>query len=71
MKVGDGSTTWNSLDYLINDRYRSAIVSSDTALDADTHYFTGSGTTINSGITLTLPLDSLLEVKLYSTGKAI
>jgi hypothetical protein len=54
-----------------SDRYNSKVISSDTTLDADTHYFTGSGTTINDGVTLTIPANTFLEVKLYTAGKAL
>ena len=66
----DGTTaSW--AEAAAGDRYNSKIISSDTTLDADTHYFTGSGTTINEGVTLTIPPDTLIEVKLYTAGKAL
>ena len=54
-----------------SDRYNSKTILSDTTLDTDTHYFTGSGTTINDGVTLTIPANTFLEVKLYTAGKAL
>lgn len=62
------STSWAEV---ATDRYNSDAVTTDTTLDADTHYFTGSGTSINDGVLLTIPANSLLEVKYYSAGKSL
>lgn len=52
--------------------YTSKTISSDTTLDATTAYRAGKNTTINNGVTLTVPLDSLLEVyNLYVAEKAL
>ena len=42
--------------------YDSKTIDEDTTLDADTHYRAGNSTVINSDITLTVPVDTLLEV---------
>ena len=52
-------------------RYTSKTVSSNTTLDADTHYLVGKGTIINNGITLIIPVDSLLETQPYTAGKTL
>lgn len=65
----DGSTA--SWAEAAGDRYSSSTISSDTTLDADTHYFAGSGTTIDEGVTLTIPPDTFVEMKLYTAGKAL
>lgn len=52
-------------------RYSSKTVSTNTTLDADTHYLVGKGTVINNGITLIIPADSLLETQLYTQGKTL
>jgi len=62
------STSWAEV---ATDRYNSDAVTTNTTLDADTHYFTGSGTSINDGVLLTIPANSLLEVKYYSAGKSL
>ena len=53
------------------DRYQSKTISTNTTIEADTHYLTGKTMIINNGITFTVPVDSLLEVQLYTTGKAL
>ena len=52
-------------------RYKSKTISTNTTLDADTHYLTGKTMIINNGITFTVPVDSLLEVEAYTAGKAL
>ena len=52
-------------------RYSSKTVASNITLDADTHYLVGKATIINNGITLTIPVDSLLETQLYTQGKTL
>ena len=51
--------------------YSSSTISTNTTIDADTHYTTGKALIINNGITFTVPVDSLLEVAVYTTGKAL
>ena len=76
-------STYNNINLqtsnLINDagfitesiRYESKVIDSDTTLDSFSHYFTGANTVINSGVTLTIPADTLLEVKVYAAGKPL
>lgn len=65
----DGTNaSWSEID---TQRYETATVTTNTTLDADTHYFTGSGSSINDGVLLTIPANSLLEVKYYSAGKSL
>ena len=73
LKVGDGSTAWTSLAYYTEElnRFDSDTISTNTTLDADTHYLGGKGTIINNGITLIIPVDSLLEDSVYTSGKAL
>ena len=52
------------------DRYSAATKTTNITLDADTHYLSGP-LTINNGVTMTIPADTLLELKLYTTGKAL
>ena len=51
--------------------YSISIISTNTTLDADTEYTVGNSLTINNGITLTIPVDSLLETQLYTQGKTL
>ncbi len=72
IKIGDGSTAWTSLAYYTElNRFDSDTISENTTLDADTHYLVGKGTIINNGITLIIPVDSLLEDSVYTSGKAL
>lgn len=65
----DGTNpSWSEID---TQRYENTTVTTNTTLDADTHYFTGSGSSINDGVLLTIPANSLLEVKYYSAGKSL
>jgi hypothetical protein len=76
-------STYNNVNLqtssLINDagfitesiRYESKIIGSNTTLDENTHYFAGVNTVINNGVTLTIPADTLLEVKVYAAGKPL
>ena len=76
-------STYNNVNLqtsnLINDagfitesiRYESKIIGSNTTLDENTHYFAGANTIINNGVTLTIPADSLLEIKTYTAGKPL
>ena len=52
------------------DRYSSATKTANLTLDADTHYLSGP-IIINNGVTMTIPADTLVELKLYTTGKAL
>ena len=52
------------------DRYSAATKTANVTLDADTHYLSGP-LTINNGVTMTIPADTLLELKIYTTGKAL
>ena len=52
-----GTTTGIDTDF-----YNSDAVTADRTLDSTTHYRAGKNTTINNGVTLTVPSDSLLEV---------
>ena len=53
------------------DRYQSKTISTNTTIDADTHYLSGKTMIINNGITLIIPVDSLLEIQQYTSGKAL
>ncbi len=53
------------------DRFSAATKTANITLDADTHYLSGSTVTINNGVTMTIPANTLLELKLHSTGKAL
>ena len=70
IKKNDGSDSIIEVGADVN-RYTSKTVSTSIVLDADTHYLVGKGTIINNGITLTIPVDSLLEVEAYTAGKAL
>jgi len=52
-----GTTTGIETDF-----YNSDAVTVDRTLDSTTHYRAGKNTTINNGVTLTVPSDTLLEV---------
>jgi len=65
----DGTTaSWASVT---TNRYETITVSANRTLDANAEYFAGSGTTINDGVTLTIPDSTLLDIKLYQVGKAL
>lgn len=65
----DGTnTSWAEVN---QDRYDSPVVATDTTLSSDSHYYSGNDTTVNNGVTLTVPSDSLLEIQYYETGKAL
>jgi len=49
----------------------STTVDSDRTLDGDTRYTTGNDLIIAAAATLTIPLNSLLEVKLYGSNKQL
>ena len=51
--------------------YDSSTISTNTTLDADTEYTVGKSLIINNGITLTIPVDTMLEQKVKSAGKAL
>jgi len=50
-------------------RYSSPTITTNTTLDADTHYLVGKAAIINTGVTMTIPADTLLEIKLYTTER--
>jgi hypothetical protein len=52
------------------DRFSAATKTANITLDTDTHYLSGL-LTVNNGVTMTIPADTLLELKLYTTGKAL
>ena len=52
-------------------RYDTKAISTNTTLEADTQYLVGKSLTIMAGVILTIPVSSLLEFRLYSTGKAL
>jgi len=52
-----GTTTGIETDF-----YNSDAITVDRTLDSTTHYRAGKNTTINNGVTLTVPSDTLLEV---------
>lgn len=51
--------------------YTNATISVNQTLDDNVEYETGSGTTINSGITLTIPSSSQLIVNTYSEKRPL
>jgi hypothetical protein len=53
------------------DRFSANTISTNTTIDADTYYKTGKSLIINNGITFTIPVNSLLEIEVYTTGKAL
>ena len=50
-------------------QYQSKTISSNTTLDANTEYVTGSGLRILNGVTLRIPVNTKLEVKAFGSGK--
>lgn len=65
----DGSTaSWAEVQ---SNRYTSKTIGVNTTLSANTEFFAGNETVIADGVTLTVPADSILEVKLFGTGKAL
>ncbi len=52
-------------------RFTTKAISTNTTLEADTQYLVGKSLTIMPGVILTIPVNSLLEFRLYSTGKAL
>jgi hypothetical protein len=70
IKKNDGSDAIVEVGTDVN-RYTSKTVSTSITLDADTHYLVGKATTINNGIVLAIPVDSLLEIELYTAGKTL
>ena len=70
IKRNNGSDSIIEVGADIN-RYTSKTISSNITLDADTHYLVGKATTINNGIVLAIPVDSLLEIELYTAGKTL
>ena len=52
-------------------RYESKTISNDTTLDNFTHYYAGINTVINNGVTLTIPADTLLEVRAFAASKPL
>lgn len=55
----------------ISGGYESTTVSTDTTLDANTEYVTGSGLRITSGANLRIPFSTKLEVKPFASGKTL
>ena len=53
------------------DRYSSNTISTNTTIESNTHYKSGKSLVINNGITFTVPVNSLLDILLYTTGKAL
>ena len=53
------------------DRFDSDTIASNTTLDVTSHYLEGKNTIINNGVTLTIPVDSLLEIRTYIAGKTL
>ena len=65
-KVGDGSTPWASLSYSRNGVYEQVAVVSNRILDTNSSYLCGSGSSIATGVTLTIPESSQLIVKYFT-----
>jgi len=53
----------------LKDEYESKTVTSNTTLDANTEYVTGSGLRIANGVNLRIPATTKLEVKAFASGK--
>ena len=51
--------------------YAATTISADQTLDASVEYETGSGTTINSGVTLTIPPNAQLVVNTYTEKRPL
>ena len=51
--------------------YTYTTVNTDQTLESNVEYETGSGTTISSGVTLTIPTDSQLTVNTYSEKRPL
>ena len=51
--------------------YTNTTINTDQTLDSNVEYETGSGTTINSGVTLTIPTDSQLTINTYSEKRPL
>lgn len=51
--------------------YAATTISADQTLDASVEYETGSGTTINSGVTLTIPANAQLVVNTYTEKRPL
>jgi len=51
--------------------YAATTISADQTLNASVEYETGSGTTINSGVTLTIPVNAQLVVNTYTEKRPL
>jgi len=65
---GYDGTTWGGFG---GGGYDSTTITTNTTLDINTEYETGSGLSIDAGITLTVPVSSILTVKYYGAGKVL
>jgi len=62
LAVNGNLTVTGTVTGIETDFYNSDAITADRTLDSTTHYRAGKNTTINNGVTLTVPSDSLLEV---------
>mgnify|MGYP004006650489 FL=1 len=65
---GDDTSSWQTIE---GGGYTSKTISVNTTLDANTEYETGSSTSVNDGVTLSIPVSSILVSKHYATGKPL
>jgi hypothetical protein len=63
-------TFWENV-VLASGGWDSLTISADRTLDDNTHYTTGSNMIINSGVTLAVPVSSLLEQEIYANGATL
>lgn len=52
-------------------QYAATTITTDQTLDATVEYETGSGTTINNGVTLTIPANAKLVVNTYTEKRPL
>jgi hypothetical protein len=71
MKKNDGSDAIVEVGGGGGARFDSDTLAANTTLDALTHYLEGKDTIINNGVTLTIPADTLLEIRTYIAGKTL
>ena len=71
MKKNDGSDSIVEVGGGGGARYDSDTLTASATLDSATHYLEGKNTIINNGVTLTIPVDTLLELQTYIAGKTL
>lgn len=72
LTVDGNLTVTGTVTGVNSDFYNSDAVTTDRTLDSTTHYRAGKNATINNGVTLTVPSDTLLEIYYeYVAAKAL